>query len=125
MSNNNKIPGMSEKEILSIGVENKELSNDDCFSILYDTYADKVLGFIMAHNYSKAEGEKILVNVFITVWENSRAYDEGRKNKLCMILGIAAKLINKQKQIRYSFKAQNMDDLTPDKIEIYFKPGYA
>ena len=68
-NNNNKIPGVSEKQTLPIGVGNKELSNFDCFSILYDAYADKVLGFIMAHNYSKPEGEKILVTMLLSSFD--------------------------------------------------------
>ena len=93
-----------------------ELKNIKCykyFSFLYDTYAAKVLGFIIAHNYSKADGEKVLEKVFITVWENIKTYEDGEKKQLYRILAIAAKIIYKHKQITYFLKTQNMPNHTP------------
>ena len=73
-------------------------SNIEKINLLFDDYADKVLGFIIGFNYSKDEAEKILFKVFLTVWENINAFDDKQVKKLYRILLIAIKHIYTDKK---------------------------
>ncbi len=70
---------------------------------LYDRHADKVLGFIISQNYSTSEGEELLVEVFVEVWKNIKAFDDAaQKDQLLMILKIAAKFMYKENRLYLS-----------------------
>jgi len=73
-------------------------SNAEKLSVLYDNYADKVLGLIMSFNYSKEEAEKILCKVFLTIWGNINAFDNKEEKNLNMILVMAIKHIYTDKK---------------------------
>ncbi len=67
---------------------------------LYDTYADKVLGFIVGQSYSRPEAENILVKVFVEAWHRSALFKKKEpKDHLLMLLRIAANFIYEEKDI--------------------------
>ncbi|MDQ6764123.1 MAG: hypothetical protein M3015_16055 [Bacteroidota bacterium] len=69
-------------------------------NFLYDTYADKVLGFIIGQNYFQPEAEKLLVKVFVEVWKSIDTFEEKEQNEhLMMLLRIAANFIYEEKNI--------------------------
>ncbi len=69
-------------------------------TFLYDTYADKVLGFIIGQNYSRAEAEDILIKVFVEASDRVTLFNEKEnKQHLLMLLKIAANFIYQEKNI--------------------------
>lgn len=69
-------------------------------TFLYDTYADKVLGFIVGQNYSKSKAEDILVKVFVEAWDRHTLFNEKEnKQHLLVLLKIAANFIYQEKGI--------------------------
>ena len=61
------------------------------FRRLYDTYADRVMGFVLRLTGSRTETEDIVQEVFVAAYA-SRASFQGRSQLLTWLLGIASRL---------------------------------
>lgn len=69
-------------------------------NFLYDTHASKVLGFIISQNYSRSEGEHLLIKVFLEVWRDTKAFDDvAQTNHFLMIIRITAKFIHEENRL--------------------------
>jgi hypothetical protein len=96
-----KFPGTkpnnpAEAEPRQVGIQNSK----EYLSYLYENYADKVLGFIIQHNYTQKAAEKILIKVFVLIFEDINDYKQSDRPLLQMI-GVAAKLIGNKKSVSY------------------------
>lgn len=87
---------LREAEPGQVGVQNGK----QYFNFLYENYADKVLGFIIQHNYPKEDAEEILIRTLIKFFEDVNEFEQTGKLLLKM-MGIAANLICKEKSVKY------------------------
>ncbi len=84
---------------LEVVSNHKEKQNDDrtIFEELYDKHSPKAFGFITQHTDTKEEAEEYMMNVFLKVWENIKAFDKDAEKKIQQIVLMICKPIYKNK----------------------------
>jgi hypothetical protein len=75
---------------------------------LYENFADKILGFIVRHDYNREAAEEILIKVFTTIRENQSLYQPCDK-LLLKLIGVAAQHICQEKLVTYSIEKKNCE----------------
>jgi RNA polymerase sigma-70 factor, ECF subfamily len=81
-----KIPGnITEAEMLA-GM----LSGDqDCFSVIYDTYAARLFGLILKWAKEREKAEILLHDAFTKAWLNRKLFDAETEDFFCWLCSLA------------------------------------
>lgn len=75
--------------------------DEEALSELYDLYSGLLFGMIMSIVKKREEAEKLLQEVFITVWNNANSFNENRGNVFFWIVTLARNhTINSIRNIR-------------------------
>ncbi len=77
---------------------------------LYEKFADRILGFIVRHDYNREAAEEILVKVFTIISENLSLYQPCDR-LLVKLMGVAAQYIRGEKLIIYSCEPGKLESL--------------
>lgn len=62
--------------------------------LIYDKYSANIFGFILNQGYSEEQGKKILIKVFLKLWENIQWFIVNSENHLLEIIKYTCKILN-------------------------------
>ena len=87
---NDSIKKISGKTRLYASIKNK---NDESFyekyycsfEILYDKYSPKIYGYLIKNTNSKQQADELLVNIFLTFWDNFETIDKDSDKQMMKI----------------------------------------